>query len=1253
MPLSANLNVSPYFDDYNEDNQYYRVLFKPQVAVQARELNQVQSILQNQIERFGNWAFQNGDIVSGCTIIDIPSLPFIRLQDFQVNGASFDVTSLVNTQVVSASSNLTARVFVANTGLVTNYPNTNVVYVQYVNTGNTGGSVVVSYSNNETLNFYAIPSNGTPIATINVYATSNSTQISTGNAHGISVSDGIVFINGVFAKVVTPTFGIVNNFGTYAGNSVVGFKLSANSITENQDSSLYDNALGYSNENAPGAHRLKLIPNLITLDPVTATNTSGFNPIAVYNYGGLISKSVASQNVYSVVGEAIATRIYDESGNYVVNPFVIDTVTGLTGNSIITTIDANTVLARVSPGVGYAQGQRVQILKTAYINMRRGIDTQSFTSQQITFNYGNYFTVNETAGIFPFNTAQTINLYDLPQQAVTTRTFASISSPKGNLIGTASLRNFNYVSGVDGTNTAVYAVHVFNIQMNTGYQVNQIRSIGYTSGTKGFADLTNPGTINSSSFKDQLYSFGVTGLKSLRDSANNNNTQYTYRTNQSSSMYSNGQIVVTIPGSATGGIDVLSYGQGVLPIIDTSTITVVATANVDTAQLAGSITTSSTLTTVTGSGTNFLSDFVPGSLLKYNSVIRTVTSITNSSVMTVDANFGGAAGTGGYYKSYLNGRIIPFSYSSTGPQTGYVYVSNTTSFEVRSTQAPASSLAVQVYYDIIRTNVVAANKTINKKRFVKINTANNAGGPNGPWCLGVSDLHQISAVYGASSDSFCNSTAITATNITSQFSYDTGQKDTHYDLGYIYPNPGYTSATYPYLLVQMDYFTVNNSPGCGFYSIESYPIDDANTANTNAIQTKDIPLYVDEAGKKNWLRDYVDFRTVGVLTANNTGAVSNVVTSISYSTINPSTALTFTIPSGGLNVPSYGKNMQSNYTIYLSRSDLVTITPDNNIKVIEGQPKISPQTPIFPDNSMAVAVINVPPYPSLSTDQVDLDQAINKLSKNLIRDTSTAISTNLVMNRRYTMQDIGKLDKRISNLEYYTQLSLLQQKATNMVVTDVNGLNRFKNGIFADSFDSFLLSEVSNPEYSIAIDRKEGKARPKFVTESFRFDFNSTASSNVQKTGRVITLPYTSVAFITQPFATKYRSSAHVASHWSGFVSLMPTYNNNVDTNQTASVGITIDNTTPWKEFANSPFGSIWGAWQTSVNTVSSSVTTGKQNVYNVELGYQYDNGTARQALNNAIAQYQSDGFVIGGTSLTFTGSHGGIGSNASVTQIS
>ena len=53
MSQETNLNVAPYFDDFNAGNDYYSVLFKPGYPVQARELNNLQSILQNQVEQFG------------------------------------------------------------------------------------------------------------------------------------------------------------------------------------------------------------------------------------------------------------------------------------------------------------------------------------------------------------------------------------------------------------------------------------------------------------------------------------------------------------------------------------------------------------------------------------------------------------------------------------------------------------------------------------------------------------------------------------------------------------------------------------------------------------------------------------------------------------------------------------------------------------------------------------------------------------------------------------------------------------------------------------------------------------------------------------------------------------------------------------------------------------------------------------------------------------------------------------------------
>ena len=191
MPIKTDLNVSPYFDDYDANNNYTRILFRPATAVQARELTQTQSILQNQVETFGNWAFRNGDIVEGCIVNDLPVLPYVFLSDVDASNNSYDAKLYVGTTVVSNTSNLQAIVVYANVGYQANYPNSNILYVRYLNTGNNGATV---FSNNELLQFYN--ANGNLIDdNANVYTMSNGASTNTtGNAHGISVSNGIIYI---------------------------------------------------------------------------------------------------------------------------------------------------------------------------------------------------------------------------------------------------------------------------------------------------------------------------------------------------------------------------------------------------------------------------------------------------------------------------------------------------------------------------------------------------------------------------------------------------------------------------------------------------------------------------------------------------------------------------------------------------------------------------------------------------------------------------------------------------------------------------------------------------------------------------------------------------------------------------------------------------------------------------------------------------------------------------------------------------
>ena len=91
MPLNTNLSSSPYFDDFDSDNDYYRILFKPATAVQVRELNQLQTMLQDQIEQFGDHILKAGTILDGCNFNYQTSMPYVKIMDSTKKGAAIEL----------------------------------------------------------------------------------------------------------------------------------------------------------------------------------------------------------------------------------------------------------------------------------------------------------------------------------------------------------------------------------------------------------------------------------------------------------------------------------------------------------------------------------------------------------------------------------------------------------------------------------------------------------------------------------------------------------------------------------------------------------------------------------------------------------------------------------------------------------------------------------------------------------------------------------------------------------------------------------------------------------------------------------------------------------------------------------------------------------------------------------------------------------------------------------------------------------
>ena len=100
MALETNFNVSPYFDDFETSaklKRYHKILFNPGVAVQTRELTQLQSMLQELVARFGENIYKEGTIIDGCDFQYDANVAFVKLRD---NWGSNSVTTSVFANVI-------------------------------------------------------------------------------------------------------------------------------------------------------------------------------------------------------------------------------------------------------------------------------------------------------------------------------------------------------------------------------------------------------------------------------------------------------------------------------------------------------------------------------------------------------------------------------------------------------------------------------------------------------------------------------------------------------------------------------------------------------------------------------------------------------------------------------------------------------------------------------------------------------------------------------------------------------------------------------------------------------------------------------------------------------------------------------------------------------------------------------------------------------------------------------------------------
>jgi hypothetical protein len=420
--------------------------------------------------------------------------------------------------------------------------------------------------------------------------------------------------------------------------------------------------------------------------------------------------------------------------------------------------------------------------------------------------------------------------------------------------------------------------------------------------------------------------------------------------------------------------------------------------------------------------------------------------------------------------------------------------------------------------------------------------------------LGTADVYQINAVYMSSG--FGTAATSGDTDITNRFDLDTGQRDNFYDIGRIKLKPGALKPTGE-LLVDFDYF----SHGTGdYFDVDSY---------SGVVDYENIPAYTsDTTGERYELRDSLDFRPRVDDDSSIPGSTSGSDYERSYNGTGNSV----------VNVIEFNSDVTSDFEYYLNRIDKIFITRDGELKALKGASAINPLEPGNLDGHLLLATLTIPSY-TLRTSDVIIEKEDN---------------------RRYTMRDIGKLENRIRNIEYYTQLSLLEADAQGLQIQDADGLDRFKNGFVVDNFSGHNVGDVRNNDYKLSIDRGRGEARTPFnedVIELEEVDDDGSAitsadrtAANYARTGALVTLPYTETTLFEQPYATKTENlNPFLIFDWIGDIELDPPVDEwketrvapelvvNVNgTFDNLAINAGLDNTS----VSEIPVGTEWNEWQ-------------------------------------------------------------------------
>ena len=210
MSEKTNLNITPYYDDYDEAKRFHKILYRAGRPLQARELTQSQSILQDQVEKFGGHFFKEGSVIQGAESNIDMDIYFVKVQSANPNSSGdASVESYRTTThgqfIRGKTTGVVAKVITSDQATSTD-PAT--LYVKPFNMG-TDASGSFLFAGDEEIEVVNMSDDGngtlTDAATNNDFKTVSTLEVPSGRASIASISSGTIYTRGFFVKVEPQT----------------------------------------------------------------------------------------------------------------------------------------------------------------------------------------------------------------------------------------------------------------------------------------------------------------------------------------------------------------------------------------------------------------------------------------------------------------------------------------------------------------------------------------------------------------------------------------------------------------------------------------------------------------------------------------------------------------------------------------------------------------------------------------------------------------------------------------------------------------------------------------------------------------------------------------------------------------------------------------------------------------------------------------------------------------------------------------